>query len=111
MTGSRKAGKKSWPKAVIRVKKSTPKLIIVNQWATATTGRRDIRVWPRNSRSRVRVRAALSSPRSAGWPRRKVARKWFTVLTSSAMATAVTPMQTTAATICRALMGGSLLTS
>ena len=35
------------------MKNRTPKLTIVNQCATATTGSRDIRVWPRNSRSSV----------------------------------------------------------
>src|SRR3954468_4999683 len=110
MTGSTNAGEKSCPKALSRVKKRTPKLTIVNQCATATTGSRDMRVWPRNSRSKVRVRAPLSSPRSSGWPRRKVARKWLIVLTSRATATAVTPRHTTAATIWSALMPGSLLT-
>ncbi len=51
MSGSAKSGSKSWPKALSRVKKRTPKLTIVNQCATATTGSRDMRVWPRNSRS------------------------------------------------------------
>ena len=44
ISGSVHAGETSWPKALTRVKNSTPKLIIVNQCATATTGSRDIRV-------------------------------------------------------------------
>ena len=46
------------------MKNSTPKLTIVNQCATATTGSRDIRVCPRNSRTSVTVRAPLSSVRA-----------------------------------------------
>ena len=66
MSGSANSGSASCPNALTRVKNSTPKLIIVNQCATATTGRRDMRVWPRNSRSSVTVRAPLSSVRSSG---------------------------------------------
>ena len=101
----------SWPNALSSVKNSTPKLIIVNQCAIATTGRRDILVWPRNSRSRVRVRSpGLSTRVASGWPSRNTLRKCRTVLVTRAMATAVTARHTTSATICRGDMAGSLLT-
>ena len=58
ISGSAKVGENSCPYAVSRVKNSSPKETITNQCATATTGSRDIRVWPRNSRTSVRVRVA-----------------------------------------------------
>ena len=44
ISGSAKSGFTSCPKAASSVKNRMPKLTIVNQCATATTGRRDIRV-------------------------------------------------------------------
>ena len=63
MTGSRASGRKSWRKALTRVENRMMNASAVTQWAAATTGSRLIRVWPRNSRARVHVRAAGSSLR------------------------------------------------
>ncbi len=92
------------------MKNSTPKLIIVNQCATATTGSRDIRVCPRNSRNNVTVRAPLSPVRvGSGWPSRKTDRKCRTTRANSAIPTRVTTPQTTSATIWSADMAVTLL--
>ena len=53
ISGSWYAGSTSCPNALSSVKNSTPNETIVNQCATATTGSRDIRVCPRNSRNSV----------------------------------------------------------
>ena len=104
MRGSWNPGSTSWPNAVTSVRNSTPNETIVNQCATATTGRRDIRVCPRNSRTSVTVRAPGRSVRFVGCPSRNVATKRFTVWVNRAMALSVTATHTTSATICRTLM-------
>ena len=68
ISGSTNSGSNSCPYAVISVKNSTPNATIVNQCATATSGSRDIRVCPRNSRTNVVVRAAGWSVRTSGGP-------------------------------------------
>ena len=85
-----------------------PKLIIVNQCATATIGRRDMRVCPRNSRSNVTVRAPGLSVRFSGAPTLNRATICATARTSSETPMTVMTTQITAATIWRADMGPSL---
>ena len=63
MTGSCQSGWMSWPNAVTSVPNSNMNDSAVNQCATATTGRRDMRVWPRNSLASVHERARGASLR------------------------------------------------
>ncbi len=107
ISGSAKVGENSCPYAVSRVKNSSPKETMTNQCATATTGSRDIRVWPRNSRTSVRVRVAGCPVRvGSAWPRRKTDTRPPSTLAKSATATAVTARHRRSATICRAGMLG-----
>ncbi len=95
----------SWPTALTRVRKRIPNDTIVNQCATATTGRRAIRVWPRNSRTRVTVRATGASVRASGWPIRTVRVIWAIARANSEMATTMTARQTTVTAIRIVLLG------
>ncbi len=55
-TGSTQSAWKSWPKACARVGGSVRKPTATNQWAMPTMPHRFMRVWPRNSRTRVTLR-------------------------------------------------------
>ncbi len=66
MRGSAKSGSKICPWAVTRVRNKMMNPIIVTQCATATRGSLAMRVWPRNSRISVIVRAPGSSERFVG---------------------------------------------
>ena len=91
ISGSAQDGENSWPNAVTRVTKSSPNDTITNQCAAATIGSRDIRVWPRNSLTRVIVRRPGRSVRvGSGRPRAKVDRNRITAWTNSATPVAVT---------------------
>lgn len=88
-----------------RVRKRIPKESIVTQWAIATTGRRAMRVCPRNSRKSVVVRTAGRSVRlESGWLSLKVLTKCRTARASMAHPTTVTVSPMTRATISRADM-------
>ncbi len=56
MTGSTQSAWKSWPKAWARVGGRVRKPTATNQWAMPTTPHLFMRVWPRNSRTRVTLR-------------------------------------------------------
>lgn len=73
MIGSVQSALKSWPKAFAKVSTSERKAMAMNQCAAPTTFHRFIRVWPRNSRSTVTVRATRLSvrvPAGTSWPSR-----------------------------------------
>lgn len=55
--GSVQSAWNSWPNACARVGGSVRKPMATNQWAKPTMPQRFIRVWPRNSRTRVTLRA------------------------------------------------------
>lgn len=73
MIGSTQSAWKSWPYAWSSVGGSVRKPIATNQWAKPTMPQRFIRVWPRNSLTRVIVRCLGSSvrlPAGTDCPRR-----------------------------------------
>ena len=98
--GSAKLGENSWPKAVSRVKKSSPKPTMTNQCAAPTQVHWSIRVWPRDSLSRVTVRPIGSSERVAGWPTLITPIISRIALTNRVMPTAAMASETTMARTC-----------
>ncbi len=73
MTGRIQSASKSCPTALTIVRSREKKPTATNQCATPTMPQRFIRVWPRNSRTTVTVRAAGSSvrvPAGTGCPSR-----------------------------------------
>ena len=87
------------------MKNRIPNETIVNQCAIATTGSRAIRVCPRNSRTRVTVRAPGWSVRDSGWPIRTVRVIWAIARANSETATTITARQTMVTAI--RIAGGS----
>ncbi len=73
MIGISQSAWKSWPKALTIVRSSEKKPTATNQCAKPTMPQRFIRVWPRNSLTRVTVRwvgSPVRVPAGTGCPRR-----------------------------------------
>ncbi len=98
--GSAKVGENSCPKAVTRVRKSSPKPTMTNQCAPPTQVHCSIRVCPSDSLSRFTDRASGASARLTGWPTLTTAIMSRIALTNSVVPTAAMDSEITIATTC-----------
>ena len=100
ISGSAKCASKSWPKAVTRVKNSSPKPTKTNQWPMPTQVHWSIRVCSNDSLRSVTVRPAGLSVRAAGWPTFITPMIVRIARTNRAMPTTAIASETTMAKIC-----------